>query len=66
MFKINTLLKTECKENTFLEKNQAVNPIFTKTINNTMLILRKKQNFLTTAGKYMLNYESMKRLSNQY
>ncbi|HYQ58616.1 MAG TPA: hypothetical protein VEP89_14855, partial [Draconibacterium sp.] len=34
---INTLLKTECKENTFLENNQAVTSIFAKTINNYLL-----------------------------
>ena len=39
MIKTNTLLKTECKENTFLENNQIVTPIFVKTINKKMLII---------------------------
>ncbi|AHW62260.1 hypothetical protein FH5T_18500 [Draconibacterium orientale] len=66
MFKINTLLKTECKENTFLENNQVVILIFAKTINNTVLILRKKRVFYSIACKYMLIFDSMKRILTQY
>jgi len=66
MFKINTLLKTECKENTFLENNQAVTLIFAKTINNTVLILRKKRVFCSIACKYMLFFDSLTRILKQY
>ena len=61
MFTINTLLKTECKENTFLENNQAVNPIFAKTINNTVLILSKKRVFHSIACKYMLYFREIEK-----